>query len=730
MSDSRRERVRGLFDAMEELRQELDLEERREWLVARCDGDHGLVEEVWSLHEAASNVDSGFLNPPKVLTQPEDLLGMELHEYRLHSVLGVGGMGAVYRAFGKHGNREVAIKVLHPSFSGDRDSRRRFELEVELVGKLKHSNIVRLLTAGEKAGLLWFAMDLVNGWSLANLQKLQREGEALPPGAPDIKNPKIIARITHDLANALTCAHDAGVLHRDIKPGNFLIDRDGNTHLADFGLARVLEADPVTLTGMVGGTCSYMSPEQARQLKDAVTAHSDIYSAGAVLYELLSGAPPFGLDSSPAVLRHIAEEEVPSLLKNKRNVNRGLALCAQKALRLAPEERYSSAQDLAEDMSRWLAGKSVLARAPGWKARLRSRARSRRFVAYCAASLVGITMLLSGLAMWRNSHANARKDWGKITLDGSKLPTGTRIGVDVLGFEQDKRLLSEPLSGVGSGEWDLGTPSGVVWVHAQFPGLPEQEIVRIVLPKEEVLIAPQPAHALPSTVSFIAVAAGSCRIVSHREDQSDLIEDKQVEAFQISQYPITNKEFEQFLSKSGRTRGESLEKARERLMPSSSVDGWGQLPATGITFEMAQAASEWWGCRLPTRAEWELAVLNHVPLGPADEGPGILVGLHDMLPDADGNESTYLAYVAYAGMGKAVGTAAASEMVLANVSEWTVSPLFIWTQGTPSMIPGMVMLCGANWHSRAAAIDFDCLTTSSSTFVTMSSGDVGFRLVR
>ncbi len=728
MSEERRDRIRGLFDALEELRQDLGVDARRQWLQERCEGDQELYDEVWGLHEKAGEPDTEFLKPPVVLTRPEDLIGMELQGYRLHSILGVGGMGAVYRAHSKHGKQEVALKVLHPSFFGEFEIRRRFDLEVELSGKLKHPNIVRLLTAGEERGLLWFAMDLVDGWSLGELQKMQRAGEELPPNAPDISDPAVIAGIVRELAEALSCAHSEGVLHRDVKPGNLLIDHEGRVHLADFGLARVLDADPVTISGMVGGTCSYMSPEQARQLKDAVKTYSDIYSMGAVFYELLAGEPPFGLDGSPAVLRHIAEEEVPALRKGRGGVDPGLAVCALKALRLAPEERYASAKELSDDLARWLAGKPVLARAPSVAARLKARFRSRKFVALSASVAVLLTVVISAVAMWWNGQRTVRASWAQILVDSSNLPVDTKVHASIHGVGTEALLLEEGPITLGGKEWTLAGPSGIARIRVQSPGRPVQEYVRLMHALGDVALTPKPAHPLPESVSFIAVAPGRLQLETRRSEQPPMLLDVQVAAFQISQFPISNKEFEQYLQESGRSRSDKIRQARARLMPSSGVAGWLDMPATDIPYGLAQEAAEWWGCRLPTRAEWEWAVSQHVSL--ESNGSQLVFSEAPWFLDEDKSRSTFLAYLKFARMGKARELAGADEMVLANVSEWTTTPKLHESQGVFSMVPDMVHLCGVNWHAQATQIDLPRLREARNTFITMPSGDVGFRLVR
>lgn len=729
MNSDRNAEVRHLFGLLEGLDRGLTDAERLAWLDERCKGDAALSNEVWELYQGMLRQKSGFLEPPTFMTRPEDLLGRELHEYRLDGLLGVGGMGAVYRAFSKHGRKQVAVKVLHPSFVGEQENRRRFQLEVELIGRLNHPNIVRLHTAGEDRGLLWFAMDLIDGWSLEELIKRRRVGDEPPLGAPDINQPAVVAEIMCGVANALACAHERGVLHRDVKPGNLLLDQSGSVHLADFGLARVLDSESATLTGLVGGTCLYMSPEQARQLKDAVTAHSDIYSAGAVLYELLAGEPPFGLDSSPAVLRKIAEREVPAISRRRPKVATGLALCAQKALRLVPEERYSSAQEMAKDLSRWIDGRPVLARPPSLLARARSASRSKRAIPAAALGVAVATMLGASRIIWLNNRASVRADWVELSISGSKFPPGTLVGYTAYGAhpaDVEDRADFSPLET----EWNAKVPPGVINVVIQSPDGLQQEFVRVVQPKEEIEITAGPSHSLPESFQFIEVEGGRHELeypitlaLTRR-----LVVD--IPDFEMSEKPVSNREFELFAQASGFGRSAELQAQMDRFVSKAELPEWGDLPATGIDFELAQRAAEWWGCRLPTRAEWEFAINRHGLVGQPPHGPKFELR-ESSAPQADGKQrSRFLDYSERVQLKAAVSGLEQADLYLANVTEWTSSPALHFIGDRVAIIPGEVFLCGVDLDTHGVELDPNQLEFPRTTYTTMPSGDVGFRLVR
>lgn len=282
----------------------------------------------------------------------------------LKEVLGRGAMGVVYRAFDPTLKREVAVKLLHPGGELSADDRARFRFEAEAVALLDHPNVVPVLASGESAGVPYLVMPLMAG-SLAD--RLKGLG-------PDRQlKPKPAAEIARDIALGVHHAHQQGLIHRDLKPGNILRDDAGRVRVADFGLAR-----PADLTATkVAGTAAYMAPEQTGTGK-RLTVAVDVHALGVILFELLAGGPPFGGGDFGSVLRKVADEPAPPVRTYRPDVPRDLEAVVAKCLEKKPEDRYPSAAALAEDLDNFLHGRPVqstgrglltdLARVLGYKA--------------------------------------------------------------------------------------------------------------------------------------------------------------------------------------------------------------------------------------------------------------------------------------------------------------------------------------------------------------------------
>ena len=276
-------------------------------------------------------------------------------DYELLEELGRGGMGVVYRARQISLGREVAIKfLLHGALAGDQ-AMARFRAEAEAVAGLRHPNIVVIHEIGEDRGRHFQAMELVKGRSLAGVSR-----ESPLPAAR-------AARYLRSIADALHYAHEKGIIHRDLKPANVLIDHRDEPLVGDFGLAKRIQETPsaqasveLTLTGQVVGTPAYISPEQAAGV--AVDARSDVYSLGALLYDLVTGRPPFVGESATQVLRQVMEVEpvAPRLLNP--SLPGDLETICLKCLEKEPARRYNSARSLAEDLGRFLRDEPILAR--------------------------------------------------------------------------------------------------------------------------------------------------------------------------------------------------------------------------------------------------------------------------------------------------------------------------------------------------------------------------------
>ncbi|MGH7199075.1 MAG: serine/threonine-protein kinase, partial [Planctomycetaceae bacterium] len=273
---------------------------------------------------------------------------------------GRGGMGVVYLARQTDLDRVVALKMILSSQLASEQEIRRFYQEAKAAGSIRHPNIVGIHEVGEIGGQHYFTMDYVEGQDLAAL---------LRDGAID---PDRAAELVCQIARAVQFLHDHGLVHRDLKPSNILIDEAGTAFVTDFGLAKTFgDSGEHTRTGTILGTPSYMAPEQAAGKTSQVGPPSDVYSLGAILYELLTGRPPFKKDKPLDTLVEVIEGEPTLLRKVNRSVPRDLELICLQCLEKEPQSRYSSAGALAEDLGRFLRRESVEARPSGLWQRVR-----------------------------------------------------------------------------------------------------------------------------------------------------------------------------------------------------------------------------------------------------------------------------------------------------------------------------------------------------------------------
>jgi serine/threonine protein kinase len=369
---------------------------------------HDEVERLAApLRQAPGECPFGPLLPPSSDATPD--IG-QLGDYRLLREIGRGGMGVVYEAEQISLRRRVALKVLPFASAIDPRQLQRFKNEALAAAHLRHENIVTVHAVGCERGVHYYAMQFIEGQSLAaliaELRRLGVEqgrpgaaevGASLPTDPPEtqagdlggltsasISRERVagsrryfdwVARLGRQAALALEHAHQTGIIHRDVKPANLLLDPRGQLWVTDFGLAQVTGDAGLTLTGELLGTIRYASPEQALGQRGIVDHRSDVYSLGATLYELLALRPLFEGRDRNELLRQIAGEEPARIRSALPSVPRELETIVQKALRKEPGERYATAQELADDLGRFLAGRPVLARRPTWAERLRGWAR-------------------------------------------------------------------------------------------------------------------------------------------------------------------------------------------------------------------------------------------------------------------------------------------------------------------------------------------------------------------
>jgi predicted Ser/Thr protein kinase len=286
-------------------------------------------------------------------TSPYQASLPELPGYEIVREIARGGMGVVYEARQASLNRAVAVKLILHGALASGDDRRRFAAEAAAAAKLKHPNIVVIHEVGEHAGQPFFSMEYVAGESLARI--LRRE----------LPTPKQAAHYAGEVARAVQFAHEHGVLHRDVKPSNVLVDESGRVRVMDFGLAKQIDADDkLTVTGQLMGTPSYMAPEQITGPAQAIGPACDVYGIGALLYELLTGQPPFRGANQVETLLAALETEPAAPRRINAAAPRALEMIALKCLEKDPENRYASASAVAADLDRYLDGESLSISSP------------------------------------------------------------------------------------------------------------------------------------------------------------------------------------------------------------------------------------------------------------------------------------------------------------------------------------------------------------------------------
>ncbi|MGO9463424.1 MAG: tetratricopeptide repeat protein [Isosphaeraceae bacterium] len=421
-----------------------------ETVIARYPEYVAELREFFAAEERAARLAAplqSVLQAPQTVSATDAALALPnpLGDFRLLREVGRGGMGVVYEAEQMSLGRRVALKVLPMAAAVGPRGLQRFQNEARAAAGLHHTNIAPVYAVGSERGVPYYAMQFIDGQTLSAIvaqlrrrqgaatggapgaaedQPTSRDAPAGPPGEPApeagtstaplglLSTPeglrggeyyRIVAGLGVQAAEALDCAHQLGVVHRDVKPANLMVGAGGHLWVTDFGLARMQADASITATGDLVGTLRYMSPESAAggATRVVIDHRTDVYSLGATLYELLTLRPVFPGTDRQEVLRQIAFDEPPPLRRLNRAVPAELEVVVLKALEKSPADRYATAQDLADDLRRWLDDRSILARRPSW-ARVAARW-SRRHKPLVGAALTVLLMaaaLGGGTWMW------------------------------------------------------------------------------------------------------------------------------------------------------------------------------------------------------------------------------------------------------------------------------------------------------------------------------------------
>jgi serine/threonine-protein kinase len=356
-------------------------------LLARA---RALAPETSCRSTATPRPDATGLAPP----EPEESWPVAFGKYQLLGRLGRGGMGVVYKACQNEIKLLVAVKTILAGSHAGPQVLERFRVEGQSLARLNHPNVVKVYDFGTEGGVPYFSLELVEGGSLAD----RLRGKPWPPNQA--------ARLVQTVAKAIHAAHQCGIVHRDLKPSNILLTADGTPKVTDFGLAKLLDSpDGQTESGQILGTDKYMAPEQAQGKVSAVGPAADVYALGAILYEALTGRPPFVGTTKLETLAQVVHQEPVPPSHLERSISRDLEAICLKCLEKEPGRRYLSAQALAEDLGFWLDHKTPRVRPRRWPVRIgRScwRFGKRHPLVSVSPLIAGLVVLLVLLAVTSN----------------------------------------------------------------------------------------------------------------------------------------------------------------------------------------------------------------------------------------------------------------------------------------------------------------------------------------
>ena len=649
--------------------------------AARLDGllaaDPELLAEARGM--LAAKPGSDFLRPLGESAREEPSAeGQRLGDFELLGLIGRGGMSSVYLARQLPLDRLVAVKLLaaHPTL-GEAEIE-RFHREARAAARLRHPGIVQVHADGQADGTHWFAMEYVPGHDLGRELDLQRSGALAAGAAPAAEGTRFLprpgepkhiataARLCADVAEALQHAHQSGLVHRDVKPSNLLLQADGRVLLGDFGI--VQEGDPRERTRGAGplGTPYYMSPEQVRAQRLHIDHRSDIYSLGVVLYELLTLARPFEGRSLLDVFDAIRTQQPRPVRSLNRHVPRDLATICHKAMSRLIEDRYASAAELAADLRRFLAHDPIRARPPSLRERLQRLLIARRAPLLWSLALVCVAVLgLYGTARSGRSARLARATLEARAEDGALLPGRWLLRrIDPI----DGSLAAPQVLASGPRHQAQLEPGYCRFVF-ESDECGSRSYTRELTAGGELRLSPVLPRRRASLEGMVWIQAGELAL---DDPAAPLVPYNgrgiALPGFWIDAAEVSNREYRAFLEASWHPAPDHWP-----LLTAEHDD----LPISNIGWHDARAYAEWAGKRLPSMPEWTLAAAGpQLRLYPWPEDGGGPRG-NVLAPHAPGPSGEQQAqYFRYVRPVRSFPEARSPEGVFhlfGNVAEWTES---------------------------------------------------------
>ncbi|MCB9848575.1 MAG: SUMF1/EgtB/PvdO family nonheme iron enzyme [Phycisphaeraceae bacterium] len=503
--------------------------------------------------------------------------------YEIIRLIGSGGMGLVYLAEEVNLKRLVAIKALPASLTGSASAVERFRHEAQAAASLEHENIVRVHRFGRWGETHYIASQYIEGQTLAEaIARAKTEG-------PNGDWPAWSVGAIRSIASALESAHAQGVIHRDVKPANILINREGVAFLADFGVAKTSGSLELTRTAEKPGTIAYMSPEQAGLLRAPVGARSDVYALGAVLYECLTLEKLHPEGSAAEALNAMRARSLRPVRVRGGSSSEQLRRVCERALAWDPRDRFGSAGEFAEELDRILRGEPVRTRRMPATRRLRLLLRRRSaWIVIAASLLLGVAGVVAPILLPEPQPT------GLLTVR-SDAP-GSRISVRR--YDWDSRQYG-PETPIGTGPASRRLPQGQYRVLVRAPGA-LAECNSVIGEDASVEIDAHPRPMDPESAGMVLIPGGPAIVGFKQSIQpKDLERTVQLPPFWIDRCEVSNAQYREYVEATGA--------AAPPLWVTPYDHAIDRLPVVGVTFAQAEAYAQWAGKRLPSAVEWERA---------------------------------------------------------------------------------------------------------------------------